>query len=98
MDVAAGGQGTSNSGAACRPTWGSGSRAPSHPTLPAAALKPPLPTANGLHLCLAAEGWLFVVAVIDLFSRRMVGWSMSAGMIAPRLTSSHVVAQELDAA
>jgi len=25
-----------------------------------------------------AEGWLYVVAVVDLFSRRVVGWSMSA--------------------
>ena len=25
------------------------------------------------------EGWLYVAAVIDLFSRRVVGWSMSAG-------------------
>ena len=25
-----------------------------------------------------AEGWLYVSAVIDLFSRRVVGWSMSA--------------------
>jgi transposase InsO family protein len=24
-----------------------------------------------------AEGWLYVSAVIDLFSRRVVGWSMS---------------------
>ena len=24
-----------------------------------------------------AEGWLYVTAVIDLFSRRVVGWSMS---------------------
>jgi putative transposase len=23
-----------------------------------------------------AEGWLYVAAVIDLFSRRVVGWSM----------------------
>jgi transposase InsO family protein len=30
-----------------RPIWGSGRRAPSHPTFSAAALKPPLPTANG---------------------------------------------------
>ena len=29
-----------------------------------------------------AEGWLYVAAVIDLFSRRVVGWSMSAGMTA----------------
>jgi transposase InsO family protein len=27
-----------------------------------------------------AEGWLYVSAVIDLFSRQVVGWSMSAGM------------------
>jgi putative transposase len=27
-----------------------------------------------------AEGWLYVAAVIDLFSRRVVGWSMSATM------------------
>ena len=25
-----------------------------------------------------AEGWLYVAAVIDLFSRRVVGWSMKA--------------------
>ncbi len=29
---------------------------------------------------LTAEGWLYVAAVIDLQSRRMVGWSMSAAM------------------
>jgi len=29
-----------------------------------------------------AEGWLYVAAVIDLFSRRVVGWSMSASMTA----------------
>ena len=25
-----------------------------------------------------AEGWLYVAAVLDLFSRRVVGWSMNA--------------------
>jgi transposase InsO family protein len=25
-----------------------------------------------------AEGWLYVVAVVDLFSRRVVGWEMKA--------------------
>ena len=33
---------------------------------------------NGLqtsHIFGTAEGWLYVVAVIDLFSRRVVGWS-----------------------
>jgi len=29
-----------------------------------------------------AEGWLYAAAVIDLFSRRVVGWSMSASMTA----------------
>jgi transposase InsO family protein len=27
-----------------------------------------------------AEGWFYVAAVIDLFSRRVVGWSMNAAM------------------
>ena len=29
-----------------------------------------------------AEGWLYLAAVIDLFSRRVVGWSMKADMTA----------------
>ena len=29
-----------------------------------------------------AEGWLFVAAVLDLYSRKVVGWSMSAQMTA----------------
>jgi len=29
-----------------------------------------------------AEGWLYVAAVVDLFSRRVVGWFMSATMTA----------------
>jgi putative transposase len=29
-----------------------------------------------------AEGWLYVAAVLDLYSRRVVGWSMSATMTA----------------
>jgi hypothetical protein len=35
-----------------------------------------------------AEGWLYVAAVIDLFSRRVVGWSMSAVMSCARCKSS----------
>jgi putative transposase len=27
-----------------------------------------------------AEGWLYTAVIIDLFSRRVVGWSMSAAM------------------
>lgn len=29
-----------------------------------------------------AEGWLFVAAVLDLYSRKVVGWSMNAQMTA----------------
>lgn len=35
-----------------------------------------------------AEGWLYVAAVIDLFSRRVVGWSMSANMTAQLVTDA----------
>ena len=35
-----------------------------------------------------AEGWLYVAAVIDLFSRRVVGWSMSASMTAQLVTDA----------
>jgi putative transposase len=37
-----------------------------------------------------AEGWLYVAAVVDLFSRRVVGWSMSATMTAPLVTDALV--------
>jgi len=39
-----------------------------------------------------AEGWLYVAAVIDLFSRRVVGWSMSAAMTAELVTDALVMA------
>ena len=39
-----------------------------------------------------AEGWLYVAAVVDLFSRRVVGWSMSATMTAPLVTDALVMA------
>ena len=38
------------------------------------------------------DRWLYVVAVIDLFSRRVVGWSMSAGMTAQLVTDALVMA------
>src|SRR5262249_4439187 len=38
------------------------------------------------------EGWLYVAAVIDLFSRRVVGWSMSAAMMAQLVTDALVMA------
>jgi len=39
-----------------------------------------------------AEGWLYVAAVIDLFSRRCVGWSMSATMTAQMVTDALIMA------
>src|SRR5712691_2852524 len=38
------------------------------------------------------EGWLYVSAVIDLFSRRVVGWSMSAGMTAQLVADALLMA------
>jgi putative transposase len=39
-----------------------------------------------------AEGWLYVAAVVDLFSRCVVGWSMSAAMTAQLVTDALVMA------
>jgi putative transposase len=39
-----------------------------------------------------AEGWLYVAAVLDLFSRRVVGWSMSASMTAQLVTDALLMA------
>jgi putative transposase len=39
-----------------------------------------------------AEGWLYVAVVLDLFSRRVVGWSMSASMTAQLVTDALIMA------
>ena len=39
-----------------------------------------------------AEGWLYVAAVVDLFSRRVVGWSMNTAMTAQLVTDALVMA------
>jgi transposase InsO family protein len=39
-----------------------------------------------------AEGWLYVAVVVDLFSRRVVGWSMEATMTAQLVTDALVMA------
>lgn len=39
-----------------------------------------------------AEGWLYVAVVLDLFSRRIVGWSMSANMTAELVTNALLMA------
>jgi putative transposase len=39
-----------------------------------------------------AQGWLYVAAVVDLYSRRVVGWSMSATMTAQLVTDALIMA------
>lgn len=39
-----------------------------------------------------AEGWLYVAVVLDLYSRRIVGWSMSQGMTAQLVTDALMMA------
>jgi putative transposase len=39
-----------------------------------------------------AEGWLFVAAVMDLYSRRIVGWSMSGSMTAQLVSDALLMA------
>jgi putative transposase len=39
-----------------------------------------------------AEGWLYVAVVLDLFSRRIVGWSMSSSMTAQLVTDALLMA------
>ena len=39
-----------------------------------------------------AQGWLYVAVVLDLFSRRVVGWSMSAAMTAELVTDALTMA------
>ena len=38
------------------------------------------------------EGWLYVAAVIDLFSRRVVGWTMKAEMTATLVADALIMA------
>ncbi len=45
-----------------------------------------------LYLHLTAEGWLYVTAIIDLFSRRIVGWSMSDQITSQMVTDALIMA------
>ena len=40
----------------------------------------------------ASEGWLFLAVVLDLFSRRIVGWSMKSQMTAELVTDALMMA------
>jgi putative transposase len=53
----------------------------------------PLPTVAGSRTYIwTAEGWLYVAAIVDLFSRRVVDWSMSTAMTAQLVTDAPVMA------
>lgn len=39
-----------------------------------------------------AEGWLYVVVVLDLFARRVVGWSMQSSMTSQSVTDALMMA------
>jgi len=39
-----------------------------------------------------AEGWLYVAVVLDLYSRRVVGWSMQSSMTAQLVTDALMMA------
>jgi transposase InsO family protein len=52
--------------------------------------KSSLPQPRRLHVYL--DGGRYVAAVLDLFSRRVVGWSMSATMTAQLVTDALVTA------
>lgn len=41
-----------------------------------------------------AEGWLYVAAVMDLYSRRIVGWSMQASMTSQLVTDALMMARQ----
>ena len=57
-----------------RPTWSSATSPPSGPDQTWVADITYVPT----H-----EGWLFLAAVMDLYSRKIVGWSMRDDLEAP---------------
>ena len=73
----------------------SGRRPPSLPTCSTAAFEAPAPNRKWIAdftYIWTAEGWLYVAAVVDLFSRRVVGWSMSATMTAQLVTDALMMA------
>ncbi|KMS50601.1 integrase, partial [Sphingobium cupriresistens LL01] len=57
-----------------------------------AADRPNQKWVEGFTYIWTAEGWLYVAAVIDLFLRRVVGWSMSATMTAQLVTDALILA------
>lgn len=57
-----------------------------------AAAAPNLKWAADFTYVWTAEGWLYVAAVMDLYSRRIVGWSMQATMTSQLVTDALMMA------
>jgi len=67
----------------------------SHRTCSNVSSKQMVRTRNGwltLPAVWTVEGWLYVAVVIDLFSRRVVGWSMKDAMTAQMVTDALMMA------
>ena len=43
-----------------------------------------------------AEGWLYAAAVMDLYSRRIVGWSMQDGMTSQLVVDALMIASAME--
>ena len=65
---------------------------PSSPTTSSTAEAPNQKWIADFTYIWTAEGWLYVAVVIDLFSRRVVGWSMSDTMAAQLVTDALMMA------
>jgi hypothetical protein len=73
-----------------RPEWTRVSHRKPPPCLRSLCSQPQMDC--GLHICLDGRRLAVLAAVIDLFSRRVVGWSMSAAMTAQLVTNALVMA------
>ena len=79
-------------GVACRLIWVSGTPPPVASNVLDRSFEAPAPNRKWIAdftYVWTAEGWLYVAAVVDLFSRRVVGWSMSAAMCQWAAKSPH---------
>src|SRR4051794_24910162 len=79
----------------CRPVWVRGRPLPSPlmgSTAPFRSSRSQPQMGCRLTYLWTAEGWLYVSAVIYLFSRRVVGWSMQSAMTAQLVTDALVMA------
>jgi len=94
--AAASPQSAPRDGVDCRPIWCERQVAAVAPNVLDRSFEAPAPNRKWIAdvhtMCGTVEGWLYVAAVVDLFSRRVVGWSMNAAMTAQLVTDALVMA------